>query len=89
LDSFQWRILNEASTKESHNDGYNVDGQLELQELGDRVVNIATPHDSLNDTAKVIVRQDNVGSLFGHVRSSDALKEGNGIRLCRRKKDKK
>ena len=65
--------LDGASTEESDYDGDNVDGQLELEELGDAVVDIATPHDCLDDARKVVVRQDDVGRFFGDVRPSDAL----------------
>lgn len=66
--------MDEARAEEGHDDGHDVDRQLELQKLGDRVVHVAAPHDSLDDAAEVVVRQDDVGRLFGNVRSGDALR---------------
>ena len=73
LDSLERRVLDETSADEGHSHGHDVDSQLELQELGDRVVDVTAPHDCLDDAVEVVVRQDNVGRFFGHVRSGDAL----------------
>lgn len=69
--------LRDAGARESHDDGHHVDGQLELQELGDAVVDVAAPHHRLDDAGEVVVRQDDVRSLLGHVSACDAL-EGRG-----------
>ena len=65
--------LNEAGPHESDDDGDHVDGELELQELGDAVVDVTSPHHSLNDRRKVIVRQDDVRRLLRYVRTRDTL----------------
>ena len=65
--------LNDASADEGDGDGNSVDRQLELQELCDAVVDVATPHHRLDDTRKVVVRQYDIGRLFGHVGSCYAL----------------
>ena len=65
--------LDEAGPHESDDDGDHVDGELELQELGDAVVDVTSPHHSLNDRRKVIVRQDDVRRLLRYVRTRDTL----------------
>ena len=51
---------NAAGTNEGDKDSNNVDSELKLQELGYAVVDVATPHDSLDDAGEVVVRQDDV-----------------------------
>lgn len=65
--------LGDAGTGEGHNHGHHIDGQLELQEFGDAVVDIPAPHNGLHDAGEVIVGQDDVGCLLGHVGTGDAL----------------
>lgn len=65
--------LCDAGTGERHDHGHYVDGQLELQELGDAVVDVPPPHDGLDDAGEVVVRQDDVGRLLRHVCASDSL----------------
>lgn len=65
--------LSDAGTRESHNHGHHIDRQLELQELGDAVVDIAAPHDGLDDAGEVVVRQDDVRGFLCHVSPRDAL----------------
>lgn len=65
--------LSDAGAGEGHDHGHHVDGQLELQELGDAVVDIPAPHDGLYDAGEVIVGQDDVRGLLGHVGTGDAL----------------
>jgi len=65
--------LDGASSKKGDNDGDDVDGQLELEELGDAVVHVATPHHRFHDTRKVVVRQNDVRRLLRHVRPCYSL----------------
>ena len=65
--------LDGASSEEGSDDGDDVDGQLELKKLGDAVVDVATPHDRLDDAREVVVRQDDVRRFLRHVRARDAL----------------
>lgn len=51
---------NAAGTNEGDKDSNNVDSKLKLQELGYAVVDVATPHDSLDDAGEVVVCQDDV-----------------------------
>jgi len=65
--------LDGARSKEGDDDGDTVDGQLELKELSDAVVDVATPHDGLDDAREVVVGQDDVRRLLRHVRARYAL----------------
>ena len=65
--------LDDAGADEGDGDGDGVDGQLELEELGDAVVDVATPHYRLDDAREVVVGEDDVGRLLRHVRPSHAL----------------
>jgi hypothetical protein len=49
LDSSKWRLPHNHSTDEGSDQSHNVDSELELQELSDVVVDISTPHASLDD----------------------------------------
>lgn len=52
--------LSNAGAREGHDHGHHVDRQLELQELGDAVVDVAAPHDRLDDAGEVVISQDDV-----------------------------
>lgn len=65
--------LGDACSSECHNNGNNIHCQLELQELGDAVVNISAPHDSLHNAAEVVISQDNVRGFLCHISASNAL----------------
>jgi len=65
--------LNDAGSDKGDGDGNHVDGELELEELCDAVVHVATPHHRFHDTREVVVRQNDVRRLLCHVRSSHAL----------------
>ena len=62
-----------AGASECHNDSDYVDCELELQELGDAVVDVPPPHHRLHDAGEVVVCQDDVRGLLCHVGASDAL----------------
>ena len=62
-----------ACAEEGDNDGDTVDGELELKELGDTIVDIAAPHDGLDNRREVVVSQNDVGRLLGHVRACNTL----------------
>jgi len=59
--------LDGACAEERSDDSDDVDSQLELQELGYAVVDVATPHDSLDDTREVVVSQDDVWCFLRYV----------------------
>ena len=49
LNSGKWRLPHDHSTDESSDQSHYVDSKLELQELSDVVIDISTPHASLDD----------------------------------------
>jgi len=66
--------LDGASSEKGDDDGDNVDGQLELQELCDAVVDVTTPHHRLHDTRKVVISQDDVRRFLCYVRTRYSLR---------------
>eukprot|EP01136_Pigoraptor_vietnamica_P010646 Opistho-1_new@48532 len=66
LHGRQRRLLEHNRANERDDDGANVDGELELQELGDRVVHVAAPLDGRDDRVEVVVHEDDVGRVLGH-----------------------
>lgn len=72
---YSWCYLRDASTRERHNHSHYVDRKLELQEFGDAVVDIATPHHCLDDACEVVICQNDVWGLFSHICACNALKE--------------
>lgn len=67
--------LCDAGASESHYDGHNVDSKLELKKLGDAVVDVAAPHYCLDDAAEVVISQNDIRRLLGHICTSNTLKE--------------
>ena len=69
----QSQTLMGTSSEEGDDDGDNVDGQLELKELCDAVIDVTTPHHRFHDTRKVVVSQNDVRRLLRHVRTCYSL----------------
>ena len=67
--------LSDAGPGEGHDHGHHVDRQLELEELGDAVVDVPPPHHRLHDAAEVVVGEDDIGGLLGHVSAGDTLRD--------------
>lgn len=65
--------LCDAGARECYDDSHHVHRKLKLEELGDAVVDITSPHDGFDDAGKIIVGQDDVRRLFGHVCAGDTL----------------
>jgi len=65
--------LDGARPDEGKDDSDDVDSELELKELRDAVVDVATPHDRLDNAGEVVVGQHDVRRLFGHVSARDTL----------------
>lgn len=73
-DALKTTNLCDAGAREGHDDSHHVDSELELEELGNAVVDVASPHHSFDDTRKVVVGQDDVRCLFGYICAGDPLK---------------
>lgn len=65
--------LCDAGSRECYDDSHHINSKLKLEELGDAVVDITSPHDGFDDAGKIIVGQDDVRRLFGYVCAGDAL----------------
>ena len=70
--------LCDAGAGESDYDGHNVDSELELEELGDAVVDVPAPHHRLHDAAEVVVGQDDIWRFLGDICTSKTLEEQSG-----------
>jgi len=80
----QRRLGHKAGANKSANNSNHVDGKLKLQELGDRIVHVTTPHHSLDNRVEVVVDQNNIRRLLGHRCALDAHRESNVGLLKRR-----
>lgn len=67
--------LSDAGPSEGHNDSHYVDCELELQKLGDAIIDISSPHHRLDNAGEVVISQDDVRCLFSHVCPRNALAE--------------
>ncbi|GMR34385.1 hypothetical protein PMAYCL1PPCAC_04580, partial [Pristionchus mayeri] len=71
LHRLQWKVGDGAGADEGDRNRDDVDRELELQEFGDGVIDVAAPHHGLDDGGEVVVGEDDVRSLLGDVGSSD------------------
>jgi hypothetical protein len=69
------KYLDDARAKESHDDGHNIDSQLELKELGNAVIDVASPHHGFYNRCEVVVCQNNIRSLLRYISTSNALEK--------------
>ena len=65
------------SSDERDDDGRHVGVDLELKELSHSVVHATAPHDSVDDRREIVIHQDDVGCLLGHLGPCDAHREPN------------
>lgn len=65
--------LCDASSSKGHDHSHHVDGELELKEFWNAVIDVPPPHDCLDDAAEVVVGEYDVGGFFSHICASDAL----------------
>ena len=59
-DYLERTVLYGTGSNERHDHGHNVHSQLELEELGDTVVDISSPHHGLDDAGEVVIGQNDV-----------------------------
>lgn len=52
--------LGNASPSESNNHSHYIYCKLELEEFGDTIIDITTPHNSFHNTAEIVICQDNI-----------------------------
>jgi len=65
-------LREDASTSENNEHGDDVDGQLELEELADVIVNVAAIPDGSQDGAEVVIKKLNVASTLGDISTGNA-----------------
>lgn len=65
-------LLVEATSNEGDGHCYDVDCDLELNELADGVVNVPAPQHCLHDGVEVVVQQDDGCCLAGHLGTGDS-----------------
>lgn len=70
----QGAVSEDACTHDCGGNSNHVDSQLELKEFCYAVVHVAAPQHCFDNAAKVVVGQDDVRSLFGHIGTSYSLK---------------
>ena len=61
-----------ANRHEDHEESDKVDGELELDELADGVVDVSAPLAGGDDGVEVVVEQDDSRGLLGDFRAADA-----------------
>ena len=86
LNGLQGRFLKENSTNDCEQKSSDVDGELELQEALDVVVDVTTPGACLDNLGERIIHDDNVSGGLANVSASNthaesdiSLGEGRGI----------
>jgi hypothetical protein len=75
LDGGEDLLLYKGGPDESHQHGDHVDGELELDELADRIEDVAAPEYCLDDGIEVVVQEDDGSCLAGHFRAGYAHRE--------------
>jgi len=70
LDGLQRRLLKQDGTDDGEDKGVDVDGQLELQETLDVVIDISSPLSSLDDGSETVIGDDDIGSSLAYISSS-------------------
>lgn len=70
LNSLQRGLLEQDSTDDGEDQGVHIDGQLELEETLDVIIDISTPRASFDDRSETIINNDNVSSLLAHSSTS-------------------
>jgi len=71
-----WNVrvyLDDTGANEGDSYGDSVDRQLELKKLGDAVIDVTAPYHRLDNTREVIIGENDIRRLLGHVRASYAL----------------
>jgi len=66
------RLRAQEGGRKGGDQGHNVDSELELEELADIVEHAAAPHHRFDDGAEVVVHDDDVRGLLGHIGAAEA-----------------
>lgn len=52
--------LGNTSSSKCHNHGHHINSELELQELGDAIIDVASPHHCFHNAGEVVIGQDDI-----------------------------
>lgn len=63
--------MNGTGSDKGNDDSNDVNSKLELQKLGDGIVDVPPPHHRLHYAREVIIGEDDIRSFFSDVGSSD------------------
>ena len=69
----EWRVADDTHTHKRHRHRHHIDSELELKELGDRVIHITSPHHRFYNGAEVVVCENDVTRFLGYVCPCDTL----------------
>ena len=70
LNGLQRGLFQENGTDDGENQRVDVDGELELQETLDVIVNVSSPRGSLDHRSETVVHNDDIGGSLAHISSS-------------------
>lgn len=71
LDGVERHVLEDDSAEEDNEHGYDVDSELELEELADVVEDGSAELESDNDGGEVVIHEDDVRGTLGDIGASD------------------
>jgi len=67
LNGEERRLNKDAGTNESCDKSDDVDGELELEELSNVIVDVSSPHAGLHNGSEVVIHHNDVSCMFGHI----------------------
>jgi hypothetical protein len=67
LNSVQRRTFQNNRSKENNEHCSNIDRQLELKEFSDIIVDVSSVSESNDDRTEVVIKKDNIRSIFGNI----------------------
>ena len=65
-------MFEEGCSDEGDENGDDIYGKLELDEFSDGVVDVAAPHDCLDDGGEIVIKEDDICGLFRNLGACDA-----------------
>lgn len=72
LSGGKGRLAEKAGASEYNEHSDDVDGQLELEELADVVIDVATESNSSQNGAEIVIHQLDIASVLGDISTSDS-----------------
>lgn len=75
LDAGEGRLFEDDAPHEGHEDGHDVDGDLEGKELADALEDVPAPLHGGDDGGEVVIEEDDGRGVFGDLGAGDAHSE--------------